>query len=239
MNALLRQRRTGSASRSLYDTEVQALRMDGRTVREAIVSPYRASRRRCARKSVVAASGGFQANIHWMREYWGDAADNFRIRGTPYAQGPRAEEPARSGRRVGRRSDAVPCRRHRRPRAEIRWRHLHPARLRAVQHRRQQRRRQRFYDEGEDVWPKRYAIWGRLVARSRARSPTPSSTASASSCSCRRCSRRSGPTRSGSWPASSELDPATLDATVRAYNAAVQPGRLRRQQAGWERTPRG
>ena len=24
---------------------------------------------------------------------------------------------------------------------------------------------QRFYDEGEDVWPKRYAIWGRLVAQ--------------------------------------------------------------------------
>ncbi len=23
---------------------------------------------------------------------------------------------------------------------------------------------ERFYDEGEDVWPKRYAIWGRLVA---------------------------------------------------------------------------
>ncbi|RWX16687.1 FAD-binding dehydrogenase, partial [Rhizobium leguminosarum] len=23
---------------------------------------------------------------------------------------------------------------------------------------------QRFYNEGEDVWPKRYAIWGRLVA---------------------------------------------------------------------------
>jgi len=25
-------------------------------------------------------------------------------------------------------------------------------------------RGERFYDEGEDVWPKRYAIWGRLVA---------------------------------------------------------------------------
>ena len=24
---------------------------------------------------------------------------------------------------------------------------------------------QRFYDEGEDLWPKRYAIWGRLVAQ--------------------------------------------------------------------------
>src|SRR6187401_2231645 len=23
----------------------------------------------------------------------------------------------------------------------------------------------RFYDEGEDIWPKRYAIWGRLVAQ--------------------------------------------------------------------------
>jgi tricarballylate dehydrogenase len=26
-------------------------------------------------------------------------------------------------------------------------------------------RRRRFYDEGEDFWPKRYAIWGRLVAQ--------------------------------------------------------------------------
>src|SRR5207237_2326165 len=26
------------------------------------------------------------------------------------------------------------------------------------------REAQRFYDEGEDFWPKRYAIWGRLVA---------------------------------------------------------------------------
>jgi tricarballylate dehydrogenase len=24
---------------------------------------------------------------------------------------------------------------------------------------------QRFYDEGEDLWPKRYAIWGRLIAQ--------------------------------------------------------------------------
>src|SRR5258708_20555705 len=23
---------------------------------------------------------------------------------------------------------------------------------------------ERFYDEGEDFWPKRYAIWGRLIA---------------------------------------------------------------------------
>jgi hypothetical protein len=35
---------------------------------------------------------------------------------------------------------------------------------------------ERFYDEGEDFWPKRYAIWGKLVARSRTRSRTRSST---------------------------------------------------------------
>ncbi len=23
----------------------------------------------------------------------------------------------------------------------------------------------RFYDEGEEIWPKRYAIWGRLIAQ--------------------------------------------------------------------------
>src|SRR5438128_12296454 len=27
------------------------------------------------------------------------------------------------------------------------------------------RQARRFYDEGEDFWPKRYAIWGRLVAQ--------------------------------------------------------------------------
>lgn len=26
---------------------------------------------------------------------------------------------------------------------------------------------ERFYDEGEDIWPKRYAIWGRLVAEQK------------------------------------------------------------------------
>ena len=38
-------------------------------------------------KTFVVSSGGFQANIDWLKEYWGEAADNFLIRGTPYAQG--------------------------------------------------------------------------------------------------------------------------------------------------------
>src|SRR2546426_10653019 len=36
---------------------------------------------------MVAAAGGFEANIEWLKEYWGEAADNFLIRGTPYNRG--------------------------------------------------------------------------------------------------------------------------------------------------------
>ena len=38
-------------------------------------------------KVVVAASGGFEANLDWLGEYWGEAAQNFLIRGTPYNKG--------------------------------------------------------------------------------------------------------------------------------------------------------
>ena len=33
--------------------------------------------------TLVAAAGGFEANIEWLKQYWGAAADNFLIRGTP------------------------------------------------------------------------------------------------------------------------------------------------------------
>ena len=32
-------------------------------------------------RAVVSASGGFEANLGWLRRYWGDAADNYLIRG--------------------------------------------------------------------------------------------------------------------------------------------------------------
>ena len=37
--------------------------------------------------AVVIAAGGYEANIEWLREAWGDAVDNFIIRGTPYNTG--------------------------------------------------------------------------------------------------------------------------------------------------------
>lgn len=113
--------------------------------------------------AVIAASGGFQANGDWMRQAWGEKADNFIIRGTPYNKGrmlrvlldneagsigdpTQGHMVAIDGRApkydggIATRLDCVP--------------------YSVVVN----RDSQRFYDEGEDFWPKRYAIWGRLVA---------------------------------------------------------------------------
>ncbi len=69
-----------------YDTEVRSLFLVNGLVQE--VSTVKSGAPFSLRpRAVVVCSGGFQANIEWLREYWGDAADNFIIRGTPYAQG--------------------------------------------------------------------------------------------------------------------------------------------------------
>ncbi len=83
---------------------------------------------------------------------------------------------------------------------------------------------QRFYDEGEDIWPKRYAIWGRLVAQQ------PDQIAyiifDASSLKLFMPSLyppiEAGTIRELAGKLS--LDPEALDATVTGFNAAVQPG---------------
>ena len=38
-------------------------------------------------KALVAAAGGFESNLEWLGEIWGDAAANFLIRGTPFNRG--------------------------------------------------------------------------------------------------------------------------------------------------------
>ena len=87
--------------------------------------------------TLVAAAGGFEANIEWLREYWGEAADNFLIRGTPYNRGAILKNAADQRRAGGRRPHAMPRGRDRRARAEIRRRHHHAPRFGGVRHRRQ------------------------------------------------------------------------------------------------------
>ena len=113
--------------------------------------------------TLIAASGGFEANIEWLKQYWGEVADNFLIRGTPYNRGSVLKLLLDKGvQPVG---DPTQC--HavaidaRAPKFDggIITR-LDCVVFGIVVN----KNAERFYDEGEDVWPKRYAIWGRLVA---------------------------------------------------------------------------
>ena len=114
-------------------------------------------------KAVVIASGGFQSDIDWLARAWGPAARNFLIRGTPYNRGVVLKDLLDQGAQsVG---DPTQC-------------HAVAIDGRAPQYDGGivtrldcvpfsivvNKNGERFYDEGEDVWPKRYAIWGRLVA---------------------------------------------------------------------------
>ncbi len=114
-------------------------------------------------KAVVVASGGFQADIDWLTRAWGPAAQNFLIRGTPYNRGVVLADLLDQGiEQVG---DPTQC--HavaidgRAPKFDggiVTRLDCVPFSIVVNKH------AERFYDEGEDVWPKRYAIWGRLVA---------------------------------------------------------------------------
>jgi tricarballylate dehydrogenase len=83
---------------------------------------------------------------------------------------------------------------------------------------------QRFYDEGEDVWPKRYAIWGRLVAAQPDQIgyiifDAPKMKLFMPSC----FPAVEAPTLDA-LAAKFSLDPAALKQTVDTFNAAVRPG---------------
>jgi tricarballylate dehydrogenase len=209
----------------LYDTEVRHVALADGFASEVIVS-HRGFPERIRAKTVIASTGGFQANREWLREYWGTAADNFQIRGTPYAQGRvlkdllaqgaaevgdptqfhavanDARAPMEDG-GLAMRLDCVP--------------------FSIVVN----RTAQRFYDEGEDLWPKRYAIWGRLIAQQpecRAFAITDSEAVRAFLPSV------FPPMQAetiGGLAVQLGLDTAALEATVGTYNAAVRPGTFR------------
>jgi tricarballylate dehydrogenase len=172
-------------------------------------------------KTVVVASGGFEANMGWLRKYWGDAVDNFIVRGTQFndgallsdllAQGAKergnphsfhavacdARSPKYDG-GITTRVDCIP--------------------FGIVVN----REGLRFADEGKDFWPKRYATWGRLVAEQPGQVAyaihdssavgrfIPSIYPPVSSTSIRALAGELG------------LDPEQLITTIERFNAAIQ-----------------
>ncbi len=147
----------------VYEARVDHVHIEGDRAIGVDVSVAGAAARRIAARAVVLASGGFQSDLDWLTRAWGPAAANFLIRGTPHNRGvvlknmidqgcPSVGDPTQchcvaiDGRApkfdggICTRLDCVP--------------------FSIVVN----RDGDRFYDEGEDTWPKRYAIWGRLVA---------------------------------------------------------------------------
>ncbi len=149
--------------RVLYNAEVNALRMSGGRFESATVS-VDGSPVDIRAKALVAASGGFEANGEWLSEAWGDAAKNFVVRGTPYNRGKVLRLLLDHGvEQVGDPSQchaiAVDARAPKFDGGIVSRLDTVPLGIVVNQG------GQRFYDEGEDLWPKRYAIWGRLIAR--------------------------------------------------------------------------
>jgi tricarballylate dehydrogenase len=148
--------------RVLYDAEVTGLNISrgefesGTVMLEGEPVTFHA-------KALVAAAGGFESNLEWLEEAWGEAARNFLIRGTPHNQGKILKSLLENG--VESVGDPRQC--HaiaidaRSPKFDggIVTR-LDSLPLGIVVN----RDGRRFEDEGADLWPKRYAIWGRLIA---------------------------------------------------------------------------
>lgn len=145
-----------------YEAQVSHLELDDDTVVRVDYTQH-GETHRLFPKSVIVASGGFQADVDWLARAWGPAAKNFLIRGTPYNRGVvLADLLDQNVEQVG---DPTQC--HavaidgRAPKFDggiVTRLDCVPFSIVVNKH------GERFYDEGEDVWPKRYAIWGRLVA---------------------------------------------------------------------------
>jgi tricarballylate dehydrogenase len=148
-----------------YDAPVERIELQGGRFQAAYVGTERIEARAC-----VLAAGGFESNRQWLREAWGRnergewPADNFLIRGTRFNTGTLLRFMIDAG------ADTIgdPTQAHmvaidaRAPLYDggICTR-IDSVTLGVVVN----RDAERFYDEGEDYWPKRYAIWGRLIAQ--------------------------------------------------------------------------
>ncbi|CAH1693238.1 TcuA: flavoprotein used to oxidize tricarballylate to cis-aconitate [Hyphomicrobiales bacterium] len=161
LNALYR--RAGSLGvEVLYDAEVIALDIEDGAFQGA---RYRSdgTAHDVRAGALVAASGGFEANIDWLKQGWGEIAENFLIRGTRYNRGTVLRMLMDHG--VQEIGDPTQCHAVAIDARAPKFDGGIITRLDCVVFGIVVNNRcERFYDEGEDVWPKRYAIWGRLVA---------------------------------------------------------------------------
>lgn len=221
LNALYRTAE-GLGIEAVYDAEVVGLDVSAGRFTAATVR-HGGKDHRVEASALVAASGGFEANIEWLKEGWGEIAENFLIRGTPYNRGTVLRMLLDHG--VEQIGDPTQCHAVAIDARAPRFDGGIITRLDCVVFGIVVNNQSaRFYDEGQDIWPKRYAIWGRLVAAQPnqiayilfdARSLSlfmPSLFPPISGRTIAELAQKLG------------LDPDTLTETVDSYNAAIQPG---------------
>lgn len=145
-----------------YNAHVDHLAVNGAQVVE-VLTTIDGVQHQFTPRTVIVASGGFQADLDWLTRAWGPAAQNFLIRGTPYNRGVVLKDLLDQGMEsVG---DPTQCHAVAIDGRAPKYDGGIVTRLDCVPFSVVVNKdAQRFYDEGEDVWPKRYAIWGRLVA---------------------------------------------------------------------------
>ena len=204
-----------------YLSEVTDLEIEDGMFLSATIGVERPVRVRAG--AVVAAAGGFESNIEWLKRYWGEAADNFLIRGTRNNTGTVLKLLLDRGvQEVG---DPTQCHAVAIDARAPKYDGGIITRLDCVvfgivvnKH------AQRFYDEGEDIWPKRYAIWGRLVAAQPDQIAYVLFDASSLKLFMPSLYPPIAAGTIGELAETLGLDPAALTDTVERFNAAVRPG---------------
>jgi tricarballylate dehydrogenase len=205
-----------------YDAEVVGLDIENGMFLSATVKEQTGTSQVRA-GALVAASGGFEANIDWLKQGWGEIAGNFLIRGTPYNRGTILRILIDNNiQQIG---DVTQCHAVAIDARAPKFDGGIITRLDCVIYGIVVNRNcERFYDEGEDIWPKRYAIWGRLVAAQ----PDQIAYIIFDARSLKLFMPSLFPPIKGDSIADLakqlDLDPEKLTETVATFNNAVQPG---------------
>ena len=201
-----------------YDSEVVALEFGDTTCTANIRHDGRVER--SVAKTVVVCSGGHQANLDWLRESFGPAADHFMIRGTPYDTG--------SVLRLLLDAGAKPV-------GDPKHAHIVAVdargpkfdggivtRITAIPHGIVvDRKAKRFHDEGEDARKTHFARWGARIAECEGQIAWLILDANGFA---RALPTALAPIRADSISGLASalgLEPAALETTIREFNAAI------------------
>jgi tricarballylate dehydrogenase len=176
-----------------------------------------------AAKAIIVASGGLEANLAWLAQHWGEAAQNFAVRGTPFNRGRPLlalidHGAATTGDPREFHAVAVDARGPQFDGGIVTRLDTVPFGIVVNQD------GQRFADEGADLWPKRYASWGGLIARQAGQTAYSLLDAKMRD---EFMASAYEPIEAGSLPELARalaLDAEALMRTVAAFNAAVQEG---------------